>query len=236
MRRYLDDDCAMVRNSRSGHVAFRTEWASFYDDDGAIERQVRLVRPRGREVMKLVDLMNGHWEPCDRTTFDRIWNDAVAALPETETEEIALVSGLILPIWKHLPSDAPMIRRLTTACGENLIGRIVPLDRLQDIAGALTPIDTDDPRRIAQAVMVEGRTVDLIHDIQLRRRIVAGHPRLEIENAPGSMAPALKAAGVYVEIIQHRGRLFVPMTKDLQNAHVAILTAVLALLPPVERD
>jgi hypothetical protein len=149
MRRRLDGDGAMVRNSRSGQVAFRTEWASYYDDDGAIERQVRLVRPRGREVMKLVDLMRGYWEPCGQAAFDRLWNEAVDALPETETEEIALVSGLILPIWKHLPSEAPMIRRLTTACGQNLIGRIVPVDRLQAVAGALAPIDTRDPRRIA---------------------------------------------------------------------------------------
>jgi hypothetical protein len=84
--------------------------------------------------------------------------------------------------------------------------------------------------------MIEGRTVALIHGVQLRRRVVAGHPRLEIENVPGAMTPALKAAGVYVEIIQYRGRCFVPMTKDLKDAHVAILTKVLALLPPLERD
>jgi hypothetical protein len=236
MRRRLDGDHEMVRNNRSGHVAFRTDWASFYDDDGAIERQVRLVRPRGREVMKLADLIGGHWEPCDRKTFDRLWDEAVAALPETETEEIALVSGLILPIWKHLPTEAPMIRRLITACGENLIGRIVPLDRLQDVAGALAPLDINDPRRIARAVMIEGRAVELVHGIQLKRRLVAGHPRLEIENVPGSMVPALKAAGAYVEIIQYSGRIFVPMTKDLSDAHVAVLAAVLELLPPIERD
>jgi hypothetical protein len=186
--------------------------------------------------MRLVDLASGHWAPCDRETFERLWDEAVAALPDTECEEIALVSGLILPIWKHLPTEAPMIRRLTTACGATLIGRIVPLDRLQDIAGALAPLDAGDPRRIAQAVMIEGRAVELVHGVQLKRRLVAGHPRLEIENVPASMAPALKAAGVYVEIIQHRARLFVPMTKDLRDDHVAILAAVLDLLPPLERD
>jgi hypothetical protein len=236
MRRHLDGDGEMLRNSRSGQVAFKTAWASYYDDDGAIERQVRLVRPRGREVLRLDDLLGGHWAPCDRETFDRLWDEAVAALPETEAEEIALVSGLILPIWKHLPTEAPMIRRLTTACGATLIGRIVPLDRLQDIAGALAPLDAGDPRRIAQAVMVEGRAVELVHGAQLKRRVVAGHPRLEIENVPASMAPALKAVGVYVEILQHRARLFVPMTKDLRDDHVAILATVLDLLPPLERD
>jgi hypothetical protein len=129
-----------------------------------------------------------------------------------------------------------MIRRLTTACGATLIGRIVPLDRLQDIAGALAPLDAGDPRRIAQAVMIEGRAVELVHGVQLKRRLVAGYPRLEIENFPASMAPALKAARVYVEIIQHRARLFVPMTKDLRDDHVAVLAAVLDLLPPLERD
>jgi predicted RNA methylase len=224
-----------VVNARSRGVAFRTPHASLYLDDGTIERQVRLVRPRGREVMRAADYAESAWEPCPPERFAALWAEAVAALPETETEEIAMITGLVLPVWKHLPEDEQRIRRLTTDCGQALIGRIVTLDPLGEIAGVLSPTEGRDAAAIARAVMIENRVVPLAQGASLRRRLVGQRQRCEIETPPADMIRALKAAGCFVEIIQYRARVFVKLDAALSADGVAALDAVLALLPPAPR-
>jgi len=192
-----------------------------------------MIRPRGREVMTRAAFAESAWEPCAPERFAALWDAAVAALPEVETEELALVSGLILPVWKHLPKDEPRIRRLATDCGQRLIGRIVAPDQLGDLAGALRPLDPDSPASVARAVMIENRTVALMHGVRLRRRLVGGRQRCEIEGAPAGMVPSLKAAGCFVEIIQYQARVFVPLDMDLSPEHVAALKRVLEILPAV---
>jgi hypothetical protein len=219
-------------------VAFSTPYASHYGDDGAITPQLRLIRPRGREVMTRAAFAETAWAPCAPDRFKALWDAAVAALPEVETEELALVSGLILAVWKHLPKDEPRIRRLTTDPmtewgGLRLIGRIVGPDQLGDLAGALRPLDPDSPASVARAVMIGNRTVALMHGVRLRRRLVGGRQRCEIEGATAGMVPSLKAAGCFVEIIQYRARLFVGLDMELRPEHVAALGRVLELLPAV---
>jgi hypothetical protein len=228
--------CRMLRNERSGGVAFAHSWHSLYDDDGAATAQVRLVKPEGREVMSAERLANSHWRPCDETVFRPAWDGAVAALPAVERAEIALLSGLILPVWKHLPKDAPTIRRVRTDCGQSLIGRIIAPDALNAVADALGPLDVDDVKAVARAAILEGRDVELMHGVILRRRRLAERWRLELEHLPADWAPAIKAAGGFVEIIQYRARVFLPMTEALEDAHLAVLEAVLTLLPPRRRD
>jgi hypothetical protein len=225
------EEAALLVNARSGGVAFGTPYASHYGDDGAVTPQLRLIRPRGREVMTRAAFAETAWEPCAPDHFAALWDAAVAALPELETEDLALVSGLILPVWKHLPKDEPMIRRLTTDCGQRLIGRIVGLDQLGDLAGALRPLDHDSPAAVARAVMIENRTVELMHGVRLRRRLVGGRQRCEIEGATANMVRDLKAAGCFVEIIQYQARVFAPVGMEVRPEQVAALGRVLEMLP-----
>jgi hypothetical protein len=197
---------------------------------------MRLVKPDGREVMSAERLANSHWRPCDEAVFRSAWNTAVAALPPFERGEIALLSGLILPVWKHLPKDAPTIRRVRTDCGQSLIGRIIAPDALDAVADALGALDVDDVRAVARGAMIEGRDIALMHGVLLRRRRLAERWRLELEHLPPDWAPQIKAAGGFVEIIQYRARVFLPMTEELQDEHLAVLEAVLTLLPPRRRD
>ncbi len=192
-----------------------------------------MIRPRGREVMTRAAFAESAWEPCAPERFAALWDAAVAALPEVETEELALVSGLILPVWKHLPKDEPRIRRLATDCGQRLIGRIVAPDQLGDLAGALRPLDPDSPASVARAVMIENRTVALMHGVRLRRRLVGGRQRCEIKGATAGMVPSLKAAGCFVEIIQYQARVFAPLDMALRPEHVAALKRVLEMVPAV---
>jgi hypothetical protein len=234
MRARWGEAAELLVNARSGGVAFSTPYASHYGDDGAITPQLRLIRPRGREVMTRAAFAESAWEPCAPERFAALWDAAVAALPELETEELALVSGLILPVWRRLPKDEPRIRRLTTDCGQRLIGRIVGLDQLGDLADALRPLDPDSPASVARAVMIENRTVALMHGVRLRRRLVGGRQRCEIEGATAGMVPSLKAVGCFVEIIQYQARVFAPLDMDMKPEGIAAIRGVLALLPVLE--
>jgi hypothetical protein len=85
---------------------------------------------------------------------------------------------------------------------------------------------------VARAVMVEGRAVPLVHGVTLRRRRIGERWRCELENVPSGWVRELKAAGCFVEIIQYRARVFVPMTEDPDERQIGVLTKVLTLLPP----
>jgi hypothetical protein len=222
-----------VVNARSGGVALRTPHASLYDDEGRVTRQMRLVRPRGREVLTEAAYAESAWEPCPPDRFAALWTAAVAALPEMETEEIALVSGLVLPVWKTLPDGDLRIRRVATDSGMTLIGRVLAPDQLAGVAGALSPLNADDALAVARAVMVENRVVPLAQGARLKRRLVGQRQRCEIENPPADMVRALKAAGCFVELIQYRARVFVKLDQELRPEGVAALEAVLKLLPPM---
>ncbi|SEA87219.1 strawberry notch-like NTP hydrolase domain-containing protein [Rubrimonas cliftonensis] len=234
MRRRYGEALATMVNDDSGAVAFQRGWNARYHDDGMVEEQVQLLRPHGREVMTLAKLGKSCWRACDEDRFAALWQAAVAALPEFEREEVILIGGLILPVWKHLGEEAPTIRRVTTDCGRTLIGRVVAPDRLKGLTAVMRAAAPTDAQGVAHAVMIGGRKIALAQDARLARRLVAGSQRCEIENAPADLARALKAAGCFVEIIQYRARVFAPVTADLEPAGVEALARVLALLPPVE--
>ena len=222
-----------LRNARSGAVAFAETWSSIYDDNGAVIPRLRLIRPKGREIISYSDFLESAWEDwSDDASFEADWAAAVAALPSHDCEEIAMVGGLLLPIWNRLPNDAPWVRRVTTDCGQTLLGRVVPLEALQTLGGALGD-PTDNPVAMAHAIMREGRTIALAEGARIRRRKIAGHWRCEIEDAPRAMIPALKAAGCFVEIIAHTPRVFVPLDDGLHDMGVETLGAVLQALGPV---
>ena len=222
-----------LRNARSGGVAFAERWSPLYDDDGRVMPRMRLIRPHGREIMLYDAFLESAWEDCaDVAGFDAAWSEAVAALPSHEREEIAMVGGLLLPIWKLLPTEAPLVRRVATDCGQMLLGRVVRPDQLERLGAALVD-PGDDPAEIARAVMIAGRTIALTQDARLKRRKIAGAWRCEIEDAPRSLIPALRAAGCFVEIIAHTPRVFAPVDQALREDGVAALGRALAILKPV---
>lgn len=223
-----DPRACLLVNERSSRAAVRVPTTSLIDDDGSVERRVRLIRPMEATNVPVAMMGDTHWVEADRTTFTKAWETEVASVPEFTDSTIHMVAGLLLPIWKRLPNESTRVYRLQTDDGERIIGRRV------SPAWAATASKTGT-RALAPdeafAALMDGRTIlDLAEGLQLRRVRVMGANRVELTGFTDTMRDRLKAYGLFGEIISWKFRLFVPT--DASGS--AILTKVLERFP-IER-
>ena len=105
------------------------------------------------------------------------------------------------------------IYRLQTEDGERAIGRLVSQEQLLNVYARLG-LDCQiemTPQEVFGAVMDAKTTLSLLGGYQLRRSLVMGQPRLELNSASGTALPALKAMGCFTEVIQWKTRVFIPV-------------------------
>ena len=209
------------RNAASGKVALISKRPSqVFDDDGMAEiRETR--RPTGRSSMTEDAFASSHWEPVDAETFVRLWDAEVADLPKVETTRIVLLTGLLLPIWRDIPSDSERIWRVTPEDGVARIGRAISPEQAVVLASRFRGGETT-PAELVAAAMVGDGTVDLGRGLTLRARRVAGSRRLEVEGWRPEQVDALKAAGCFTEIVAYQLRVFVPVGDDAPTVIEAI--------------
>ncbi len=198
----------LLVNSRSKRAAVQLPARSLMLDDGEVERRVRLVRPVEKLNFALAHLPETSWEQADESAFRLAWDAEVAQVPEYETSELHIVTGLLLPIWKRLPEESTRVYRLRTDEGQTIVGRRV------SPAWAANAISADAPQLSpprALALLREGHTViDLTDGLQLRRSRLMQVNRIEFTGFGPSAVDRLKAMGLFSEIISWKLRLFVP--------------------------
>ncbi|WP_407186848.1 strawberry notch-like NTP hydrolase domain-containing protein [Bradyrhizobium centrosematis] len=218
----------LLVNERSGRAAVQIPAPSFMLDDGEIERRVRLIRPMERHHASLKMMEQSHWQAAEHEAFAAAWTAEVAEVPEFADSTLHIVAGILLPIWKRLPTDSTRVYRLQTDDGERIIGRRVSPAWAANASmigtTALSP-------EAAFAALMEGRTVlDLAEELQLRRVRVMGTHRIELSGFADTMRDRLRAYGLFSEIISWKLRMFVPS----DATGVGVLAKVLGHFP-VER-
>ena len=203
-----DPRAALLVNERSGRAAVRIPTTSMIDDDGSVERRVRLIRPMEATNVPVAMMGDTHWMEADRAAFTKAWEAEVASVPEFTDSTIHMVAGLLLPIWKRLPNESTRVYRLQTNTGERVIGRKVsPAWAANATATGTTALSPEE----AFAALTDGRTIlDLAEGLQLRRARVMGANRIELSGFTDTMRDRLKAYGLFGEIISWKFRLFVP--------------------------
>jgi hypothetical protein len=148
------------RNAASGKVALISKRPQqVFDDDVMAEiRETR--RPTGRGSMTEDAFASSHWEPVDAETFVRLWDAEVADLPKVETHRIVLLTGLLLPIWRDIPSDSERIWRVTPEDGLSRIGRAISPEQAIVLASRFRGGETTPAEQVAAAMAGDG-AVDL---------------------------------------------------------------------------
>jgi hypothetical protein len=215
-------------NGRSGRAAVQVPAPSLMLDDGEIERRVRLIRPMQQHNASLKNMAESHWVEADRGTFAAAWRAELADVAEFTLSTIHIVAGLLLPIWKRLPTESTRVYRLQTDAGERIIGRRVSAAWA---AGTLETGPASLSAGDAFVALMDGRTIlDLAENMQLRRVRVMGANRIELSGFTDAMRERLSADGLFHEIISWKLRMFVPT----DAAGPAILAKLLERYP-VER-
>lgn len=207
---WLDDRGAkLLVNERSGRAAVQIPAPSLMLDDGEIERRVRLIRPMEHHHASLKSMAESHWQEADRDTFAAAWSRELGDVPAFSESTIRIVAGLLLPVWKRLPTESTRVYRLQTDDGERIIGRRVSPAWAANAASTGT---TDLSADAAYAALIEGRTIlDLAEGLQLRRVRVMGANRIELSGFTEAMRDRLRAYGLFTEIISCSLRFFVPI-------------------------
>ncbi|MBI5128859.1 MAG: strawberry notch family protein [Rhodopseudomonas palustris] len=207
--RAADPRARLLVNSQSGRAAVQIPARSIMSDDGEVERRVRLIRPMEAPSLPLSMMPQTNWREADRDTFCRAWTAEVAEVPKFSESEIHIVSGLLLPIWKRLPSESTRVFRLQTDNGERIIGRKVS-SAWAAMAGD-TGVASITPDA-AFAALRDGKTILVLAESLLLRRVrVMGANRIELTGFSEAMRDRLRAYGLFSEIISWKLRFFVPV-------------------------
>ncbi|WP_414462439.1 strawberry notch-like NTP hydrolase domain-containing protein [Hyphomicrobium sp. DY-1] len=215
-----------LANTRSGRAAIEIPWSSLTKPDGTVQKRVMLLRPMEDQAIGRDEIAETAWEPCDEQTFDRLWTNEVAAVPEFKESRFHIITGLLLPIWKRMPFDNPRVYRFTAENGERIIGRLVPPDCLSAFETPTSP--PLNQGEIWQRVM-DGRIVKLESKQRLLKVTVMRESRVELQNFDADALPLLKAMGLFTEVISWKTRLFVPINAESQQ----VLARLLAKYPAV---
>jgi len=223
-----DRRAVLLINEQSGRAAVQIPTTSVMLDDGEVERRVRLVRPMESQNMPLKAMAETRWVEADREAFAAAWAAEIAQVPEFTDAVLHMVTGLLLPIWRRLPTESTRVYRLQTDEGERIIGRRVSPAWAAN--ATTTGVASLSPEQTF-AALLEGRTiVDLSDGLQLRRTRAMGAWRIELSGFADTMRERLTAYGLFHEIISWKLRMFVPTDGD---GH-AVLERVLDRFP-IER-
>jgi protein strawberry notch len=153
-------------------------------------------------------------------------------IPPTRSSEFHLVTGLLLPVWKHLPRAASKVYRLQTDGGERIVGRLIQTADVPTLRDAfnLDGAITLAPNDAYSALLDDGRPVSLRGGLGLRISTVMGARRIELTGFSDTEVEQLKSFGFFSEIIAWRLRLFLPLEA---HAGAEALLRLFLLYPPL---
>jgi hypothetical protein len=210
----------LLVNSKSERAAVQVGAPAIMLDDGRIETRVRLIRPMDRMIYPADSLGETAWEPVDSGDFGVAWERELGELPAFTESHLYMVTGLLLPIWRRLPKTGCRVYRLQTDDGRRIIGRQVMSDWIAETVGEVPQLA---PSEAWDWLLKKGATLTLDEDLTLRRRLVMGLQRIELEGFTDGMVDRLKALGLMSEIISWKLRLFVPVGNDGPNILAKVL-------------
>ncbi|UWR24638.1 strawberry notch-like NTP hydrolase domain-containing protein [Sulfitobacter sp. S190] len=194
-------------SGRAGLISSRP--MQMYDED-IVTLMRKVTRPTGKTYLDESAFEKSAWENIDREEFARLWTAEADRLPRTTTTKLYLLTGLLLPIWKDIPSGNERIYRVTPDGCASMIGRTVSEEGAAALRARFLIGTPQTPSEMVAAALGTTATVDLGRGLTLTRRRVAGEVRLEINGADKSAIEALKAEGCFTEIIAFQLRVFVP--------------------------
>jgi len=214
-------------NRQSGRAAIVVGGLTTTDDADRLVTAVRLIRPQTQSVSPQSTHAESAWAVVDPAIWRAAWDAEVLGADPFHTREVSLVTGLLLPVWNHLPAKGAQVRRLKAPDGRRWLGRVLSGADVAKLKAALGLTDTATAVAAdgaAEAMILEdGASISLPGGLWLRRARVMDAWRIEVVGA-NAQRSAFQAIGCNVEIINYQPRLFCPVGGE-------VLARLLALWP-----
>jgi len=217
------DKIPMV-NRASGRVGLISKRPMQMYDEDIVTLMRKVVRPTGKSYLEEGKFEASAWEAVAQSEFTRLWDEEADSLPKTTTTKLYLLTGLLLPIWKTIPTSNERIYRVTPEGCASMIGRTLSEEGAAALRARFMTGTPETPSEMLTAALGTTAPVDLGRGLTLTRRRVAGNVRLEIGGADKGIIDGLKALGCFTEIIAFQLRVFVPHGAGVDAA--AILTRI----------
>jgi protein strawberry notch len=219
-------------NASSNRAALGAPASSLTLEDGSVEERVRLIRPLSRDAVSKTKLAASHWQVASEDEFAALWQSELDEIPPTRSSTIHLVTGLLLPVWKHLPRGNSKVYRLETDEGERIIGRLI---QTADVPSLRTAFNLDGGPAVmpedAHRLLLSGSPrIELRGGLGLRLSTLMGAKRIELTGFRDAEVEQLKSFGLFSEIVAWRLRLFLPLDA---GTGIDALTRLFALYPPM---
>ena len=223
------DSLVYAVNAKSGRAALVIQGLTTTNDDDRLIPAVRLIRPEKRSIASLKGFEESAWESTDPQTWRAAWDKELAEADPWVTRDLVLVSGLLLPIWSHLPDKGASVRRLKAPDGRRWLGRLLDSSQVPALKVALGLTDIakayGDGAQVADLILQDGTALCVAGGLWLRRAKVMDRYRIEVVGA-SQQRSAFAAIGCFTEIIAYQPRVFVPTDQP------EVLDALLAKWPP----
>ncbi|GGA33175.1 strawberry notch family protein [Neptunicoccus cionae] len=229
-----DPDKQPMVNRASGRAALVSARPMQMYDEDIVTLMRKAVRPNGSSYLEETRFEASAWEKIGKSEFIRLWDDEAAALPKTTTTKLYLLTGLLLPIWKDIPTTNERIYRVTPDGGTSMIGRTLSEEGAAALRARFLVSNPQTPEEMLTAALGTTAQVDLGHGLTLTRRRVAGEVRLELCGADKGMIEGLKAMGCFTEIIAFQLRVFLPHGDGVDI--LGILSRIVGTGPDATRD
>ncbi|MEY8828797.1 strawberry notch-like NTP hydrolase domain-containing protein [Sedimentitalea sp. XS_ASV28] len=207
-------------NRASGRAALISARPMQMYDEDIVTLMRKVTRPNGSSYVEETKFKNSAWEKIETAEFLRLWDDEANSLPKITMTKLYLLTGLLLPIWKDIPSGNERIYRVTPEGCTSMIGRTVSEDGAAALRARFLVGTPKTPQEMLTAALGSTAPVDLGRGLTLIRRRVAGAARLEIDGADQGTIDGLKALGCFTEIIAFQLRVFVPHGEGVDTAAI----------------
>ena len=228
------DKIPMV-NRASGRVGLISKRPMQMYDEDIVTLMRKVIRPTGKSYLEEGKFEASAWEAVEQSEFIRLWDEEADSLPKTTTTKLYLLTGLLLPIWKTIPTSNERIYRVTPEGCASMIGRTLSEEGAAALRARFMIGTPETPSEMLTAALGTTAPVDLGRGLTLTRRRVAGDVRLEIGGADKGTIDGLKALGCFTEIIAFQLRVFVPhgvgvdaeaiLTRIVGDGHPSIRSA-----------
>jgi predicted RNA methylase len=233
----------LYRNLKSSQLWMARKAAKDITDQasGAVIPAMALLGPKqgSRQVVPVAQLSDPkRFERVQNYDAKKTWEQALSELPDSEQQELHIINGSVLPVWKQLGASGDGWRmnvvQIHTENQGTVSGVLIPAEQIQTLKDSLGGGGASSPALILNRIWRQGERIQL-RGASLSATRVMGERAIVIQPAKQAGRTVLEGLGIPHMETASSVRYYLPYADDpsdeLQTSTVEKLTKILQAFP-----